>query len=502
MQPWSVRYPATLMVCPPTAFADLGLIHDLPDQALRGRVSMMQEHNAVMRRFALIASPSICAQNPDKCLNGDHSICAGRPVQYYGPLNALFDPHLATLSHKLDNLETVELTSDMVDFAGRLFSMSANLCSAENQRQVPVFELLREMFPGGSAKPGVYWPHSLIFELKNEKGSQGNPQVQAAVDYINIFCDNALSRHLWGRSNCPSVLLSLAGTELMISSVIFTDTVYLNTLYSEDLSGSFDMDKRVVRLARALQALKETFVGLSKFYTGLKTNPDPAPRGGSHLFPKPVRVEGPDDEVLLETLGLRFIKKLSRTGVQVVNAEEERAERQANMTHAIYVATSSGRCSSIPVGEVVVKFAERYNVEAHNILANANLAPKLYYHCAVLGGCTMIVMEHIQGKMALFWEIENRKMEKTVFQDIGRAINLLHENDIVFGDLRLPNIMVLQDNRAVLVDFDWAAKQGEGRYPSMLSRAIIWPQGVKEYGRMEKEHDVYMLNALRQFCKE
>ncbi|KAI0244944.1 hypothetical protein BJV78DRAFT_1098897, partial [Lactifluus subvellereus] len=47
---------------------------------------------------------------------------------------------------------------------------------------------------------------------------------------------------------------------------------------------------------------------------------------------------------------------------------------------------------------------------------------------------------------------------------VKQAIRLLHSRKLVFGDLRLPNILV-KDESVMFVDFDWCGKAGEARYP-------------------------------------
>ena len=56
-------------------------------------------------------------------------------------------------------------------------------------------------------------------------------------------------------------------------------------------------------------------------------------------------------------------------------------------------------------------------------------------------------------------------MTAPVFQrgDIRRAMDLLHEKNLVFGDLRPPNILIKGDT-ALLVDFDWCGEEGKGKY--------------------------------------
>ncbi|KAF5332326.1 hypothetical protein D9758_016123 [Tetrapyrgos nigripes] len=466
---------------------ELQLLHNLQDSALYPRVPYIQEHLFTIRSFENVPSPSYCSHHPEKVLDDPNLLCAGRPVESYGPSNALFDPRLATLIHKLGNLESADPpTHEMLGFAERLVTASAKVYSSENLREQAVIDLLKIMFPKGeyqtslthhTAKPEAFWFHQLIFKL----GSAGDPQVLVLVDYMKILDDKALSGPLKGRSNCPCVLLTLAGTELKISTAIITNVVHFQPLYSEDLRGGHDLAYRLVRLARALQAVKDTFNELSSFYTSIKADPNSLPEDGTHIFPNPVSTAaaGPAEPPLLDTLGLTFLHKLSRNGGQAANNDQA---REANMSHAIYVAQScetpsirEGLTTPVaPLGtKVVVKFVQRYNTEAHTILAKENLAPKLYHHCRVLGEYTMVVMDFVDCKTA--WDLEKMRiqvMEQTVYEDVRKAIKHLHDQNIVFGDLRSPNIMVHGNNRAVLIDFDWAATEGEGRYPPRLSTEV------------------------------
>ena len=50
----------------------------------------------------------------------------------------------------------------------------------------------------------------------------------------------------------------------------------------------------------------------------------------------------------------------------------------------------------------------------------------------------------------------------------------------------------------MLIDFDWAGKDGEVTYPHTinLSGDIGWPRDVKGGGLIEKSHDLEMLGIL------
>ena len=80
-------------------------------------------------------------------------------------------------------------------------------------------------------------------------------------------------------------------------------------------------------------------------------------------------------------------------------------------------------------------------------------------------------------------------------------MHLLHENDIIFGDLWDPNILYNTSKyHVVLVDFDWARKDGESRYPATLNPSNVWPEEVLPYGIMYKAHDIWQLHWLMDLC--
>ncbi len=86
-------------------------------------------------------------------------------------------------------------------------------------------------------------------------------------------------------------------------------------------------------------------------------------------------------------------------------------------------------------------------------------------------------------------------MEK-VRSQVRKAIELLHGHNFVFGDLRLPNVMVTRDMKVRLIDFDWAGVDGQARYPLLISEGIGWPEGVEALALMTREHDLDMLKRL------
>ena len=168
------------------------------------------------------------------------------------------------------------------------------------------------------------------------------------------------------------------------------------------------------------------------------------------------------------------------------------------MTKAVYLAeTTSGH-------QLIVKFVQRYNSDAHRLLASHNLAPMLHYssldnaNTNTTGGLGVVIMDFVQGSDA-YMLYSKTQLPNAIYDQVKQAITILHAESIVFGDLRLPNILITEKQTPMLVDFDWCGKHGIGRYPSSLndSSAIEWHEGAVRNGIMYMEHDAFMLEAMR-----
>jgi len=161
-----------------------------------------------------------------------------------------------------------------------------------------------------------------------------------------------------------------------------------------------------------------------------------------------------------------------------------------------------------PPGDIVVKFVESYNAKAHRLLATADHAPTLHYCSAEdpnppeLGGLIMVVMDYVDGQTARQLYADGQ-LPPPIFDQVKESLVVLHEQKLVFGDLRYPNIMISKEGRVLLIDFDWCGVHDEHTYPFTLNDArhmpnsINWHPDVKRGGRMRKEHDTYMLERMK-----
>jgi serine/threonine protein kinase len=167
--------------------------------------------------------------------------------------------------------------------------------------------------------------------------------------------------------------------------------------------------------------------------------------------------------------------------------------------------TLRARTTTEPAQDIVVKFVERYGERAHRILADEGLAPKLFFYGSPrlsedqpsYRSLSMVVMEYIDGEtLAQVKEEMDAQTTEDVRIELRRAVHLLHDHGLVFGDLRPPNVMITKAHRVKLIDFNWAGEKGQARYPDLMSPGINWPEGVKALAVIETDHDFDMLSKF------
>ncbi|GJJ14692.1 hypothetical protein Clacol_008959 [Clathrus columnatus] len=209
----------------------------------------------------------------------------------------------------------------------------------------------------------------------------------------------------------------------------------------------------------------------------------------SRLLPQPTpRLGGPGQPIN----GIQFRERLHYSGRQ-----------SGDFRQSLFLAYYEGQL-------VVVKFTERYHEQAHRMLADVGLAPKLYGCYHLIGGGFMVVMDYVQGQDA-HHRFENTNLPLTILSDIQHAVTILHSVGLVYGDLRRVNIMTVPKPAAkgdgmavdfneggILIDFDWVGRDGQDHYPALLNDTgeIDWAEGVLPGGVMRKQHDVDMLKKL------
>ncbi|KAG9118692.1 hypothetical protein FRC07_006668 [Ceratobasidium sp. 392] len=235
---------------------------------------------------------------------------------------------------------------------------------------------------------------------------------------------------------------------------------------------------RFYHLARTFWALSRSITDLKTYYASLQ------PGFSQFRFDPHIRQYSSEGE----TVDFSYVRSLGEHG-SLKTVFQARTESLVGQ----------------PAKDIVVKFPETYHSRAHQLLAEAGLAPKLLFDGFSIPGAPkpsgrfMIVMEYVKGRdLTEAGEI----IPSCVRESIEEAISILHRHNIVFGDLRRPNVLAVEDAdghavKGMLVDFDWCGINGQSRYPAaMNAKEIEWPSGVNRNTIMMLEHDIAVLQAL------
>ncbi|KAG8690592.1 hypothetical protein FRC11_010533 [Ceratobasidium sp. 423] len=152
---------------------------------------------------------------------------------------------------------------------------------------------------------------------------------------------------------------------------------------------------------------------------------------------------------------------------------------------------------------IIVKFAESYNIAAHRLLETKKLAPELFFVSSEgadkfkVAQRIMVVMREVPGR-----DLSGAlSISDCVRSDVRHALDILHKDNLVFGDLQHPNILAVENQHGevvggMLVDFDWCGTVGQATYPCDINLLFHWLEGVGPGLPMSQAHDWSMYETL------
>lgn len=440
-------------------------------------------------------STSVWARHSNymKLQGTQYAMFNGRPASATGPPVALYHPVFDAFTNELDSTaelptQTYALVNDLLEASQAMYPTELGP-NSRTQSLRPILEKLLPPYLGireapGTKSDGLITARNgapcMVMEINNEIGTGGSdPTVQGAISYAKYWGENQLD---WIRylCCCPSFILAISGPWICILGAVMLDHPVIQPLTSFLWAANHPKSASLVdQIARVFSSLSAAISKLQDFYAGLSRN-DPA-----------ANRHDPYQRHYLEhgmVVQFSYFRGLD-PGKTVFPAQTKPPENQPGAERR----------------EIIVKFAESYHVDAHRLLAAKGLAPELKFVSSEgdegfeIGNLTMLVMERVSGK-----ELTDLKIDRPpqcVVDDIARALKILHDNDIVFGDLRPPNVMAVQDEKGnvtggMLIDFDWCGRHGEAKYPPDINMRINWPEGVGPGTIMQKEHDDEMFGKL------
>ncbi|KAI6022555.1 hypothetical protein EDC04DRAFT_2900835 [Pisolithus marmoratus] len=113
--------------------------------------------------------------------------------------------------------------------------------------------------------------------------------------------------------------------------------------------------------------------------------------------------------------------------------------------------------------QIMIKFIRRYSYKLHMFCADRGCAPALLGFERLPGGFFGIATEFVQFAFPISQSPYVEKHREWTEQ-LWKLVESCHTEGLVHGDLRAPNI-ICDQNRVMLIDFDWAGKEGEVSYP-------------------------------------
>ena len=298
----------------------------------------------------------------------------------------------------------------------------------------------------------------------------------------------------------PVVLLALVGDRLVISTAIFTNSVYADELLSIKLFFGSHTPNNVLCIVRIFMAINKCMEGLRGLYKDLEANPQKTPPA-KVLWPNPTVNPSKSTKSIPK---LEFFSKLDRFNGTPIN---KAVINEENKRHVMYLARMQPEGSD-SVLVALVKFAIQYNESAHRLLTkhrpDPSLALRLYTCTSVIGDMEMVVMEYIPASEGSSLEGSPKPFptRDVVHRDVSKALKSLHGQGLVFGDLWELNILYLPEvDRALLIDFDGIGRDGVDRYPACLNPDV--DLGVERLQIIDKSHDLENLEELmKQLSKQ
>ncbi|TFK16458.1 hypothetical protein FA15DRAFT_676673 [Coprinopsis marcescibilis] len=434
---------------------------------------------------------------------GKRPIYNGRPITLEGPPIVIYERAFAAIKEQLDDIASMSVEENTVPTVTELVSLAAEIYTTEGDRlakTLPILERLLEVklqplvnavdqagckIAESDAMATCQLSNSLdsaIYlhgEWKLELGIGGEGSIQCPLTLRKQLCTPKY-KTVRDASKCPCILITMAGPYISFAGFIFSD-IYVIQPFTDyiALAGTPSGTRaRIRHISKYFSIFKKGLLMLRSGYKRMDIVGSNSGISVARLLPHP---SYKDDSRPPESL--EFLRQYATV--------------YGRPCYHLYEAKYGDK-------HALVKFCETYSVDAHRLLADNGLAPELYYSSELRGGITIVVMANICSATTAYRTFKGRRLPTAVMTKVRKAIEILHQNDIVYGDLRRPNVLVEEVQgdssmpwRVWLCDFDWAGKAGEGRYsPRLNTGEIHWANGVEPNGIMEKVHDLEMLEIL------
>ncbi|CAA7270966.1 unnamed protein product [Cyclocybe aegerita] len=419
------------------------------------------------------------------------AIYNGRPYTLTGPSISIFHPVFQTFLTRLAQpFKNTDYSRDDFRVADALLHKAAQYYPSKADRRFALGHLFTHFLGSGVLGGAVLDRGGHTLE------SDGSlPVICGLYDVVElgrwVMCKalTAMSNglELLRQVSCmPAFLIAISGPSISISGAIYLDGVVSGRLLtsfpmvpptaSRKVQAGYPSfrDQHVGQLVHTLRVLRQCLDELDVYYNQLKQPLDspllPAPH--FHTFTPPS--SGP--------VQLRYLERIH--------------PHSALDPRALFLAEASGGSLKQQPTTCIVKFTTQYGKAAHELMLSQDVAAPLL-HCAwePSVGMWVVVAEFLD-------EPEGAAPSAEGLDRLRKALAMLHEKGLVFGDLRAPNVMLDKEGHPRLIDFDWSGVDGEAQYPGSLNVDAGFPKGVKHCDFITAEHDRIMLKKYEKSFRQ
>jgi hypothetical protein len=405
-------------------------------------------------------------------------------------LHPIFAEFVANVKERKPTLEDHALARDLCDSMSQEWDLETDQC--ERFRQILANHYHIQLYAAevagttrktdGHVMVGSFM--STVFEGKTWSGC-GSPEVQGSLHWLESVRKTVqggdpldlmpcIVIHLVGTCLFPALYpcLLLIGSLIGFSGVVLTDRVQLQSLTEVfPLHENLHEGDIVIRVARAFGAYRIAVDTLREHYQNLPKLPT---RESVHRVTFPYPDSWATDGGVKFTYRSRFDKD-----------------------RLIFLATT------IEGATVLVKFTRRYSAAAHQLCADAGVAPQLIGFRYLPGGWYMAVMEYLDPLIYRVLEPRDYRYTELV-AGVQKVIETLHAGGFVHGDIRYVNMMTRHEwkgseamGNVFLIDFDWAGHDGNVRYPPHLNnKSVKRHDEAKGEELVSKAHDWFMVEHM------
>ena len=147
----------------------------------------------------------------------------------------------------------------------------------------------------------------------------------------------------------------------------------------------------------------------------------------------------------------------------------------------------------------IVKLSTSYGRSVHDYLAEKGHAPGLLKY-EQFGRCVVVVMKEVVNARDLseFLAVADMAARENAKTKLTKILEEMHAMNYVHGDIREPNILVDEDGKFQIVDFDWAGEFGEVTYPTNIRIEAFLGTDINPGMHIAKFHDMAQLSYIME----